>query len=343
MSRRVTVVSGGSTPERNVALAGAAKVVDALQEGGYVVTVVDTIFGELSKEDEATLLIPTVSRTPPSAEEVAEWQTRDLGTRLAELPAVRDTDLVFLVLHGRQGEGGEIQALFELSGTCFTGSGPLGSAIAMDKDVAKRLMRLAGVPTPDWVMCPATAEQVTELGFPLVVKPSKAGSTVGLSVVESSQELDTAIETALAIDDEVMLERFVTGREFTVGILGDRALAVGEIIPQHAIFDYECKYTPGMSQEIFPAHIPESLASDVRELALQTHNALKLRDFSRVDFMVHDDGTPLCLEANTLPGLTATSLLPQSAQAAGIGFGELCETICHLALTRATAGNKVET
>jgi D-alanine-D-alanine ligase len=135
---------------------------------------------------------------------------------LAELPAVRDTDLVFLVLHGRQGEGGEIQALFELSGTCFTGSGPLGSAIAMDKDVAKRLMRLAGVPTPDWVMCPATAEQVTELGFPLVVKPSKAGSTVGLSVVESSQELDTAIETAMAIDDEVMLERFVTGREFTV-------------------------------------------------------------------------------------------------------------------------------
>jgi D-alanine-D-alanine ligase len=341
VSQRVTVVTGGSTPERDVALAGAAKVVDALRTIGYAVAVVDTLRGELSQEDEARLLIPSVSRTPPTAEDVAEWQARDLGTRLAELPAVRDADLVFPVLHGRQGEGGEIQALLELSGTRFAGSGPLGSALAMDKDVAKRLMRLAGVPTPDWVMWPATEGQVATLGYPLVVKPSKAGSTVGLSVVDSPQELDTAIEVALAFDDEVMLERFAGGREFTVGILGESALAVGEIIPQHAIFDYECKYTPGMTQEIFPAHIPNALADDMRRLALETHNALKLRDFSRVDFRLHDDGTPLCLEANTLPGLTGTSLLPQSAQAAGIGFGELCETICRLALTRSTAGNKV--
>ncbi|HXV86642.1 MAG TPA: D-alanine--D-alanine ligase, partial [Gemmatimonadales bacterium] len=266
---------------------------------------------------------------------------RELGPRLAELEAIRHTDVVFLVLHGRLGEGGSMQALLDLVGVPYTGSGPLGSAIAMDKDVAKRLLRFAGVPTPDWHGWPATPAEIAALGFPLIVKPSKVGSTVGLTLVRDVGAVPAAVQTALQFDDEVLLERYVSGRELTVGILNDRALAVGEIIPRHEIFDYECKYTPGMSREIFPADLPEDVTKRVQALALAAHRTLKLRDFSRIDFRLDDAGVPHCLEANTLPGLTPTSLLPQSAAAMGIGFDALCQSLCDLALRRGRARNKV--
>jgi D-alanine-D-alanine ligase len=258
-----------------------------------------------------------------------------------DLPEVAEADLVFLVVHGRAGEGGTLQALLEAAGIAYTGSGPLGSALAMDKDVAKRLFHGAGVSTAPWVMWPAAANEIEALGFPLIVKPSKVGSTVGLSVARSRSDVEPAVETALRFDDEVMLERFVPGREITCGVLGERSLAVGEIFPSHEIFDYECKYTPGMSREIFPADLPDTIATRVRADALAAHRALKLRDFSRVDFRLGADGTPFCLEANTLPGLTGTSLLPQSAAAVGIDFPELCDTICRLTLRRAAGRNKV--
>jgi len=160
------------------------------------------------------------------------------------------------------------------------------------------------------------------------------GSTVGLTVVRSLRDLDAAVAEAARYDDQVLLEAYVPGREFTVGVLGERALAVGEIVPSHEIFDYECKYTPGMTREIFPAAIPEDLADRMQRLALVAHRALLLEDFSRVDFRLGDDGVPYCLEVNTLPGLTATSLLPQSAQAVGIPFDALCNEVCRLALAR---------
>jgi D-alanine-D-alanine ligase len=238
------------------------------------------------------------------------------------------------VLHGRQGEGGELQALLELAGIPFTGSDALGSALAMAKDVAKALLRNAGIPTPDWAMWPAPREAAEDLGFPLIVKPSRVGSTIGLSVVQSPGDLAAAVRLAQTYDSDVMLERFVAGRELTVGVLGDKPLAVGEIIPEHAIFDYECKYTPGMTQEIFPADLPPDVTAAVQDAAAAGHRALKLRDMSRVDFILDAEGGLHCLEANTLPGLTSTSLLPQSAEAAGIGFRELCTTICSLAVNR---------
>jgi D-alanine-D-alanine ligase len=156
-------------------------------------------------------------------------------------------------------------------------------------------------------------------------------------VLHDPSGLDDAIDLALLSDDEVLLEKFVDGREFTVGVLGDCALTVGEILPRHEIFDYECKYTPGMSEEIFPARIDNALTEMLRALALRTHRTLKLRDFSRVDFRVDRQGRPWCLEANTLPGMTATSLLPQSAAAAGIPFDELCDRMCRMALERESA------
>lgn len=339
---RIAVLTGGSTPEREVALAGAAQVVRALRESGHSVCVVDTVEGPLSEEQEARLLVPAVGKAPPSAEELALLRERELGPALAELPEIREADLVFLVLHGLAGEGGQIQALLDLAGVVYTGSSPLGSALAMDKDVAKRICRCAGIPTPDWLMWPASREAIESLGYPLVVKPSKAGSTVGTTVVRSYLEVEPAVAEALRYDDEVLLEAFLPGRELTVGVLGERALAVGEIVPPGEIFDYEAKYTPGATREIFPAALPEDLTHTVKRLALAAHRALKLRDFSRVDFRVDSAGRPCFLEANTLPGMTSTSLLPQSAAASGIGFAELCETICRLALSRA-ARNKVAT
>jgi D-alanine-D-alanine ligase len=170
-----------------------------------------------------------------------------------------------------------------------------------------------------------------DFGWPVVVKPSKQGSTVGLSVVKAAREYEPAVKLARQYDDEVMIERFVPGRELTVGVLEGRALAVGEIIPRHEIFDYECKYTPGMSQEIFPADLPPAVAADCARLSLLAHEALKLGGYSRVDFRLTAAGELFCLEVNTLPGMTATSLLPQAARAVGIDFPELCERICRVA------------
>lgn len=334
MTYNITILTGGSTPERDVALAGAAQVVAALREGGHTVTVVDTVNGPLSAAREAELLTGTVDREPPSAAVLEELKSRELGPALVELPALRDADVVFPVLHGRQGEGGELQALLELAGIPFTGSDALGSGLAMAKDVSKALLRHAGVATPDWAMWPAPPRTIEALGFPLIVKPSRVGSTVGLSVVESLADIDAAVDVALPYDEDVLIERFVAGRELTVGVLGHEALAVGEIIPDHDIFDYECKYTPGMTQEIFPADLPPQITAVAQSSAATAHRVLKLRDMSRVDFILSPDGGLHCLEANTLPGMTKTSLLPQSAAAAGIGFRQLLTRICDLAVER---------
>jgi len=340
---RIVVITGGSTPERDVALAGASQVVAALRGMGYEVVVVDTTSGALTAADEAQLLRPAVGREPPSAEALAALEARELGPRLVELPEVRDADLVFPVLHGRQGEGGALQALLEVARLSFVGSSAVGSGVAMDKDMAKRLFTASDVPTAPWVMWPAKRAAVEALGVPLIVKPVNVGSTVGLTVLRRLEELDAAVEIAARYDSEVMLEAYLPGREYTVGVLGDRALAVGEIEPAHEVFDYECKYTPGLTRETFPAAIPEELASRLQALALRAHRALKLRDFSRVDFRIAADGTPMCLEANTLPGVTRTSLLPQSAAAVGIDFPTLCDTICRLGLARSQLGNKLPT
>ena len=338
--RSITVVTGGSTPERDVALAGAAQVVTALRDRGYKVSVVDTTSGQLTNQAEAKFLQTRVDSTPPSQADLAALRQHELGAKLTELAAIRDADVNFLVLHGHEAEGGAIQAMFDQAGICYTGSGPLGSALAMDKDMSKRILRDAGIPTPAWQMWPASPGAIADLGFPLVVKPSKVGSSVGLTLLRKMKELDQAVAEALTFDDEVILEQFIEGPELTVGILGERALGVGEIIPSNELFDYECKYTPGRCKEVFPAAIDTGLTEQIQRAGLDVHVALKLRDFSRADFRVGVDGTAYCLEANTLPGLTFTSLLPQSAKCVGIEFGELCETICKSAYGRRGGRNK---
>lgn len=329
---RVTVLTGGTSAERDVAIASAVQVIAALRSRGHEVAVVDTARGYIPESDERSLLSGSVGTVPPSSDQLQALERGLLLSGLGNLAVVRDADVLFLALHGGRGEDGTLQTLLEMVGVPYTGSGRLGSAMAMDKDVSKRLFRMAGVPTADWLMAPADQARVGhELGWPVVVKPSKQGSTVGLTVVKRAADYAEAVALARRYDDEVMVERFVPGRELTVGVLEGRTLAVGEIIPRHEIFDYECKYTPGMSQEIFPADLPPIVAAECGRLSLLAHDALKLGGYSRVDFRLTAAGELFCLEVNTLPGMTATSLLPQAARAAGIEFPDLCERICRAA------------
>jgi D-alanine-D-alanine ligase len=326
---RITVLTGGTSSERDVAIASAAQVVAALRSRGHTVSVVDTARGYIPPADEARLLSGAVGPTPPAIEDLIALERGVLLSGLGSLPVIREADVIFVALHGGRGEDGTLQALLDFIGVPYTGSRTLGTALAMDKDISKRLFRDGGIPTADWLMAPVSAEDVeARLGWPAVVKPSKQGSTVGLSLVRGPDELAGAVEFARRYDDEVMIEAFVPGRELTVGILDGEPLAVGEILCEGEIFDYESKYTPGKAREIFPADLPPETTSECRSLALKAHQALKLGGYSRVDFRLDGRNRPICLEVNALPGMTATSLLPQSAAVAGIPFAELCERIC---------------
>lgn len=325
---KIAVLFGGTSEERDVSIASAAQIIPALRNLGHQVFAVDTAMGRLNSAQERRLLSGSVAAAPPSDKEIA----RVRGGALALSPAAvdfRDADVVFLALHGGAGEDGRIQAVLNLAGMAYTGSNHIASAAAMDKDLSKRLFRSVGVPTPDWLMAPATGDAAgDELGWPVVVKPNKQGSTVGLGVVHQAERLQDAIDEALRFDDEVMLERFIPGREFTVGVLDGAALPPGEIIAPGEVFDYESKYQTGGAREMFPADIPAAESALIRDYALRAHRVLKLGVYSRADFRRDDKGGFWCLEVNSLPGMTATSLLPQAAKAAGIDFSELLDRIC---------------
>jgi D-alanine-D-alanine ligase len=325
---RIAVLFGGTSEERDVSVASAAQVIPALSALGHEVIAVDTARGRLPAADTRRLLESGVAPEPPTEKAIADVRANAVALNTSNIE-VRGVDVVFLALHGGAGEDGRLQAMLDLAGLAYTGSSHIASAAAMDKDLSKRLFRAVQVPTPDWLMAPVSADQVARtLGWPAIVKPNKQGSTVGLTLVSSATELDRAIEAASQFDSEVMVERCIAGREFTVGILEDAALPVGEIIAPGDIFDYEAKYQPQLAREVFPAEIPAHEAKRVQEYALRAHRGLKLGIYSRLDFRRDLNGEYWCLEANALPGLTATSLLPQAAKAAGIEFPELLDRIC---------------
>ncbi len=332
---KVAVLFGGTSAERDVSIASGAQVIIALRFAGHEAVAIDTVRGVLNPQEEKRLLEWNVAEAPPAAIDLVSAPPAS-PLALTDLPEVRSADVVFLALHGGAGEDGTLQAVLDLCSIPYTGSGHAASAIAMDKDISKRLFRSAGIPTADWLMAPAqTHDIVSALNFPLVVKPNRQGSTVGLTVVRDPRRLAAAIQLATRFDTEVMLERFIPGREFTVGVLDGEALAVGEIIPRKGeIFDYASKYQKGGASEIFPAPLLQHQTSRAQELACRAHRALKLEGHSRIDFRMDSGGEFWCLEANTSPGMTATSLLPQSGLAAGISFPELCERICRLAIDR---------
>jgi D-alanine-D-alanine ligase len=329
---KIAVLFGGTSEERDVSIASAAQIIPGLRQLGHEVFAVDTAIGRLTLPDERKLLAAGVAPEPPSDTAIANVRGRAITLSPAAFD-IRDVDVVFLALHGGAGEDGRIQAMLDLAGMAYTGSNHIASAAAMDKDLSKRLFQSVDVLTPDWLMSPATIDAVeATLGWPVVVKPNKQGSTVGLSVVREPAQLQVAIDRASAYDIEVMVETFIPGRELTVGILDGAALPVGEIFAPGEVFDYQSKYQAGGAREVFPADISASESAQLQEYARRAHSVLKLGAYSRIDFRRDSQGRFWCLEANSLPGMTATSLLPQAAKAAGIEFPDLLNRICRGAL-----------
>jgi D-alanine-D-alanine ligase len=330
----IAVLLGGTSAEREVSLASGLGIIKALRERGHTVRAIDTARGYIRDADEVHLLPEGIHASPPEDTE-GSLSTIDL----ASVPQLREAEVTFLALHGGAGEDGTIQSLLEMMGVPYTGSGPLGSGIAMDKDVSKRLLRDAQVPTLPWRVArapgfsydPDTVEDL--IGFPCIVKPSRQGSSVGMTVVTEPGQLQAAVREASRYDREVMIERFARGRELTVGILGDQALPPVEIRPKKGIYDYESKYTPGMTEYLCPAPLEEEVVAQMQAYALRAFRVLKLSGYARVDFILSREQL-YCLEANTLPGMTGTSLFPKAAAAAGLSYPDVCDRIARMAAER---------
>jgi D-alanine-D-alanine ligase len=339
VSRRVAVLTGGESQERDISRVTGAEVARALRDAGHDVSLIDTEHGKVALESGHR---PAIGSAPPEAGAGAAGGPGAV-TRLRD--SLGDVDCVFIALHGGWGEDGTIQAVFEMTGIPYTGSGVLGSALAMDKDRAKRVFRASGVPTADWVVldtaagvpsADAVAAACRGLGGMLVVKPNTEGSTVGLSLVDDPADLAPAVTKAARYGARVMVERFVPGRELTVGILGEEALPVVEIIPEGGLYTYEAKYTKGRSRYQVPADLPEDLAERIRSSARDAFLALGCEGFARVDYRLPPDGAFQCLEVNTIPGMPPLSLVPMAAGAAGIGFPELVSRIVEHGIARRT-------
>ena len=247
----------------------------------------------------------------------------------------RAADIAFLALHGAEGENGKLQACLDLYGVPYTGSGYLGSALAMDKELSKILFRSSGIPTPPGVTLRRGEAVPESIGFPCVVKPCSGGSSVGTSIVTEPEKLPAALAEAFSCDEAVLVEKYIRARELTVGVMDGRAMAVIEIIPKTGFYDYKNKYQAGLTEEICPAPISPEDTARVQRLAERVYEALHLEAYGRVDFLMDKaDGELYCLEANTLPGMTPTSLIPQMAAAEGMDYGELCEKIIEVSLKK---------
>lgn len=341
----IVVLAGGLSPERNVSLSTGTMVTEALRGLGHRAALVDMFFGLEGYAGELDALFDApvsesakkVGRAAPDLDEIkaqrADKSANFFGPRVLELCAA--ADVVFLALHGSCGEDGRVQAAFDLMGIPYTGAGYLGSAIAMDKDLTKRMVEDV-VATPGWKTVCYTAQDIDGLvdtaRLPLVVKPVASGSSIGVSIAHTPEELRAALTGGLALGGRTVLEQYVKGRELQVGILEDAALPSIEIIPKQGFYDYENKYQPGAAVEVCPAEIPPEAEEKLRAAALRVYETLGLSVYSRADFILDLDGEPWFLEINTLPGMTPTSLLPQEAAAVGIDYPALCQRIVEASL-----------
>lgn len=333
----IVVLAGGFSPERDVSLSSGALISNALIENGHNVMLLDLYLGTDSKDFDAVYrnnnsdfrYSYTVNETEPDLEKLKEQSGNgksQIGRGVTEI--CKDADKVFLALHGAAGENGQLQAVFDMLGIDYTGSGYEGSLLAMNKDLSKQIMVNNGILTADWKFINLNEPySLDNVKFPCVVKPCGCGSSVGVAIVENKAQLTDAISQAKKYETFVLIEEKIEGREFSVGILGGKALPPIEIKPVSGFYDYKNKYQQGMTEEICPADITEFQDELLKENALKVHKALRLGYYSRIDFILTDDNKAYCLEANTLPGMTPTSLLPQEASAVGISYNELCEKI----------------
>lgn len=345
----IVVLAGGLSPERDVSLSTGTMVTNALRSKGHRAILVDLFFGveALPEPIESVFsvsgMLPpfSVPEQAPDLEAVRKMRNGGFSDQIGSgvLELCRAADLTFLALHGGIGENGSLQAFFDLSGVKYTGSPSIGCALAMDKYVSKSLFRSDGIDTANWTM--ARRGQPFGANFfpvPCVVKPNCGGSSIGVSIVRDGASLASAIEAGFEYENELIVEEYVSGMELSAGVLGSGedavALPLIEIVPKHGFYDYQHKYQKGWTDEIVPARISPELTAKVQHLAVEAFRALKLSVYARIDFLLTPEGRAVCLEANTLPGMTPTSLLPQEAEHNGLDYASLCESIVSYSLKK---------
>jgi D-alanine-D-alanine ligase len=329
---KLAVLMGGRSSEREISLRTGRGIAQALRNLGHEATSVDGADGRV-------LPAGNEEQGAPSAQAVRALPLSAMLDAIST-PAVREADVVFIALHGTWGEDGTVQAALELAGKIYTGSGVMASAVAMNKAMSKRVFEREAIPTPRWILAgagePLRGFDATLLGgYPLVVKPNEEGSTVGLTIARSPADLPGALRTAAVYGPEILIEEYIQGREVTVSVLGDRALPVVEIRPKSGFYDYRSKYTAGMSEYFCPADLEGELEAHLRELGLEAALALGCRGVSRADFRLSDEDEPYCLEVNTIPGMTPTSLVPMAARAEGMSYDQLVARMLELSLADA--------
>lgn len=344
---KITVLAGGYSPERDVSLSSGSLIANALMRSGHRVLLVDAFFGmDLNGKDPDSLFREAGDeeysyQIPETAPDLTELLTHaENGSLVGKnvLRLCREADIVFMALHGAMGENGQMQAILEAENIRFTGSTHVGCVLAMDKDITKKILRAEGIPTPDGITLDLSRDTLPAcIPLPCVVKPCSCGSSVGISIVHTEEELSVALEEAKKYEDLILIEKKIGGREFSVGVLDGKALPPIEIIPKSGFYDYKNKYQTGATEEICPAHLTEAETAAVQNAAERVASALRLGTYCRIDFMLSaEDGVFYCLEANTLPGMTPNSLFPQEARAVGISYDELCQRIVDLALPAGT-------
>ncbi|MCD7826733.1 MAG: D-alanine--D-alanine ligase [Clostridiaceae bacterium] len=342
----IVVLAGGLSTERDVSLVSAAGICGALREKGHRAVLLDVFLGYTGEIDFDTLFETkqsllegdtAIQSVDSDLEKVKALRQGDtscfFGPNVIEI--CRHADIVYMGLHGAEGENGKLQAAFDMLGIRYTGSGYLGSALAMDKGLAKKIFLNAGIPTPKGLcVTQEQADQPSQVGYPCVVKPCCGGSSVGVSIAENEEEYKKALALGFRYEEELLVETCIKGREFSVGVIDGKSLPVIEIIPKEGFYDYETKYQPGMAVDVCPAELPKELSEKMQAYAVDVYSELKLETYARVDFLLDENDQMYCLEANTLPGMTPTSLLPQEAAKIGLGYGELCEQIIGLSLQK---------
>lgn len=330
---KITVLCGGISPERSISLISGAMISNALRRKGHLVVCAD-LCRDVTEDDAFTSEQTEVPTLYDAALDMPSGISQ-IGKGILELCYA--SDIVFPALHGGMGEDGRLQAFLELHGIIHTGATYLPCALAMHKGISKALFASHGIPAPRGITATKNtpvSDIAKAVGYPCVVKPICGGSSVGISFAVNDGELKKALSSAFVHDGEAIIEEKLIGRELTVGVLAGRALPAVEIKPKQGFYDYKNKYIKGLTEEICPAPLTESEASLLSDTALGAVRALGVDAYCRVDMILTDDGTAYCLEVNTLPGMTETSLLPQEAAALGIGFDELCEQIIDEALSR---------
>ena len=343
---KIVVLAGGTSTERDVSLISGSNIYRALKKKGHEAILVDLYLGyegalpvneDLFKADvEWDKDVTAISAEQPDLSHLKELR-KDGGKSLFGpnvLTLCNMADIVFLGLHGANGEDGRVQAAFDLMGIPYTGTGYLSSALAMDKSLSKQLFRAAGIPTPKGITA-KNGQQIdpASVPYPCMVKTTCGGSSVGTYRVEKPEDLPKALDDAYSFGDDVIIEQFVSGREFSVGVVDGKAYPIIEIAPIHGFYDYKNKYQAGSTIETCPADLPADLTRSMQHYAEMVFEALGMRSYARMDFMLDTETLEMyCLEANTLPGMTPTSLLPQEAAALGMSFEDLCEELIRVSL-----------